>query len=300
MTDPHLTGNWYGRGADLLRIGFWVILLIMLYQAYMAPAHLAAKRTRVIEQLQEQRHSRVIAMIHRQEQISLFGIPLGSYIDIEDSEAILRAIRRTPKERPIDLILHTPGGLVLAATQIAQALAAHPAKVTVFVPHYAMSGGTLIALAADRIVMDPNAVLGPVDPQIGDKPAASLIEVVKLKNVNDIDDDTLILADVATKARKQVFDFVHRLLQDRLGDPAAAELARTLTEGRWTHDYPITVQRAKGFGLPVSTDMPEAVYDLMDLYPQGPTGRPSVLYVPQDEKASRNTATGGLPGRSSP
>jgi len=43
--------------------------------------------------------------------------------------------------------------------------------VTVFVPHYAMSGGTLIALTADEIVMDPNAVLGPVDPQIGNMPA---------------------------------------------------------------------------------------------------------------------------------
>ena len=36
-----------------------------------------------------------------------------------------------------------------------------------FVPHYAMSGGTLIAMAAQEIIMDRNAVLGPVDPQIG-------------------------------------------------------------------------------------------------------------------------------------
>jgi len=54
-----------------------------------------------------------------------------------------------------------PGGLVLAAEQIAPALRRHSGTVTVFVPRYAMSGGTLIALAADEIVMDPNAVLGP-------------------------------------------------------------------------------------------------------------------------------------------
>ncbi len=47
------------------------------------------------------------------------------------------------------LIVPTPGGLVLAAEQIAKALAERKGKVTVFIPHYAMSGGTLIPLAAD-------------------------------------------------------------------------------------------------------------------------------------------------------
>jgi ClpP class serine protease len=67
---------------------------------------------------------------------------------------------------PIDLIIHTPGGLVLAAEEIARALQAHKAPVTVMVPHYAMSGGTRIALSAGQILMSPSAVLGPVDPQI--------------------------------------------------------------------------------------------------------------------------------------
>lgn len=63
---------------------------------------------------------------------------------------MLRAIELTDPSVPIDLIIHTPGGLVLAAEQIARALSRHPSQVTVMVPHYAMSGGTLIALAADR------------------------------------------------------------------------------------------------------------------------------------------------------
>ena len=59
---------------------------------------------------------------------------MSSYINIEDSEAVLRAIRLTPDDQPIDLILHTPGGLVLAAEQIAKALVDHKGKVTVFIP----------------------------------------------------------------------------------------------------------------------------------------------------------------------
>src|SRR2546427_3545955 len=90
----------------------------------------------------------------------------------------------TDSHVPIDLVLHTPGGLVLAAVQIARALHEHQGKVTAFVPHYAMSGGTLIALAADEIVMSRHAVLGPVDPQLGQSPAASILKVLEKKVVS--------------------------------------------------------------------------------------------------------------------
>ena len=102
------------------------------------------------------------------------------------------------------MVLHTPGGLVLAALQIAQAVRDHKSKVIVFVPHYAMSGGTLVALAADEIVMCKHSVLGPIDPQLGDSPAASLLKVVEQKPVAEIDDQTLIRADVGRKAIAQV------------------------------------------------------------------------------------------------
>jgi ClpP class serine protease len=87
-----------------------------------------------------------------------------------------RNLEKRRQSRVIGLILHTPGGLVLAATQIADALRSHPAKVTVFVPHYAMSGGALLALSSDEIVMAPHAVLGPVDPQLGQHAAASVAQ----------------------------------------------------------------------------------------------------------------------------
>jgi ClpP class serine protease len=126
----------------------------------------------------------------------LLGFPVARYIDINDSEEVLRAIQMTDDEVPLDLVLHTPGGLVLAALQIAKAVRDHKAKVTVFVPHYAMSGGTLIALAADEIVMCSHSVLGPIDPQIGQSPAASLSKVVEERPVARIHNQTLVFADV--------------------------------------------------------------------------------------------------------
>ena len=262
------------------RTVFWMAIVLLVLQQLWEPARVAAAREAALDAFQQERQSRVIAMIHRQETVSIFGVPVSSSIDIDDSEAILRAIRSTPREQPIDLILHTPGGLVLAAEQIAHALVERQGKVTVVVPHYAMSGGTLLALTADEVVMDPNAVLGPVDPQIGDLPAASIVKLLELKPRAQISDEMLVLADIAIKARMQVASFVAEVLLKHEPKERAIALANALSEGRWTHDFPITVEAAKALGLPVSTNMPPQVYALMDLYPQAGQGRPSVTYVP--------------------
>ncbi len=252
-------------------------------------------RLQLLREIEEKYGWRVITLIHREERISLFGIPLHRFIDIEDSEAIIRAIRSTPPDKPIALILHTPGGLVLAATQIAMALKRHPAKKIVIIPHYAMSGGTLIALAADEILMDPNAVLGPLDPQLALEPglmvpAPSIVKVAKTKK-DKCDDKTLILADVAEKAIREVQDFIVWLLKDRMGEEKAREIARELTEGKWTHDHPITFEEAKKLGLNVKPQIPIEVYKLMELYPQAPINRPGVEYIPYPVIPRRYTET---------
>jgi len=260
---------------------FWLFLIISSLQPVIRQKMLEAARVRQLRALEEKRSSRVITLIHRQETLALLGFPLARYIDIHDSEAVLRAIKLTGQEVPIDMILHTPGGLVLAAEQIARALCRHKAKVTVLVPHYAMSGGTLIALAADEIVMDENAVLGPVDPQLGQYPAVSIIKAVEQKDVNEVDDATLILADVARKAVRQVHQTVVDIVKLNDAAPALAEpIAEKLTSGVWTHDYPISVNEARELGLKISTEMPTEVYQLMNLYPQAGQRRPSVDYIP--------------------
>ena len=67
-----------------------------------------------------------------------------------------------------------------------------------FVPHYAMSGGTLIALAADEIVMDEHAVLGPGRSRSSDQyPAVSIVAAVERKPIERVSDETLILADMS-------------------------------------------------------------------------------------------------------
>jgi ClpP class serine protease len=245
---------------------FWLFFMFTALQPMLRQRMLEAMRARKIAQIEGRRNSRVILLIHRQETMRLLGFPVARYID-------------------------TPGGLVLAALQVARALGTHKAKVTVFVPHYAMSGGTLIALAADEIVMCEHSVLGPIDPQLGESPAASLIKVVEQKPIERISDETLIRADIGRKAIAQVKQSASELMKRSLTAEQAGTLAEKLSTGTWTHDYPIWAATAKEFGLHVSTNMPDDVLELMKLYPQPVRtqsgGGVEYLPVPRQKEATR-------------
>ena len=268
----------------------WLFFVVSALQPVFRQRLLEGARRRLLARIEQQRGSRVILLVHRQETMSLLGFPLMRYIDVNDAEEVLRACELTDPQVPLDIVLHTPGGLVLAALQIARAVRRHPGKVTVFVPHYAMSGGTLIALAADEIVMSPHAVLGPVDPQLGQYPAASLLKVVARKPVGELDDQTLLLADVAEKAVTQVRASVKELLTRTQPPERAEELAAILSAGTWTHDYPITFEEAQRLGLRVRADMPPEFLRLMSLYPQPVRRQPSVEYLPVPRRATEPRA----------
>jgi ClpP class serine protease len=259
----------------------WIFVLFVALQPLLTGRWSTMQRMRMIRAIEQTHGSRVITMIHRQERRSLFGFSVARHIDLEDAQTIIAAIKETPRDMPIDLILHTPGGLVLAAMQIARAVEAHPAKVTVYVPVYAMSGGTLIALAADEIAMGEFSVLGPIDPQIAGLPAASIAKVPKIKPVEHVFDLTLVLADVSEKAIEQVKRGAVELLTPQMEEGAARALAEKLAGGHWTHDYALTAVEAKSLGLPVRVAMPNEVLDLMKLYPQ-PVQQSGVDFLPLD------------------
>ena len=256
----------------------WLFFILASLQPAAARQMLIIRRRRALSDISRQRSATVITLIHRQETMALLGFPLVRFIDIDDSESVLRAIRQTPPGRPIEIILHTPGGMIIAARQIASALADHDAEVTAVVPHYAMSGGTLIALACDEIVVDAHASLGPVDPQLDQMAAASFVEVARMPG--DHEDRTLLMADVGRKAIAQVQGFTTRLLERRMDPPKARAVANLLSTGTWTHDHALQAPDLRLLGLPVRIGVGEIERELLTLYPQ-PRGRPpAVEYVP--------------------
>jgi ClpP class serine protease len=262
---------------DLLNL-LWIFLIVAALQPVVQRAMMTARRRRVLGRLSAEREATVITLIHRQETVSFLGVPIVRHIDIDDAESVLRAIRETPPGRRIEIILHTPGGLVLAASQIAIALADHDSPVTAVVPHYAMSGGTMIALAADEIIIDRHAALGPIDPQLGQYPAASIVAALEAPGAHQ--DQFLILGDVAQKALRQVEALAFRLLCRRMSEDRARDVARLLSSGVWTHDHPLMPSDLEPLGFPITVGVPAGERELMDLYPQ-PRGRQTAVeYFP--------------------
>jgi len=264
----------------------WIFFAIMVLQPLFTGRWYAVRRAQAIRAIERANGSRVITMIHRQEKRSLFGFTVARHIDLEDAQTIIAAIKETPDDMPIDLVIHTPGGIVLAAMQIARAVEAHKAKVTVYVPVYAMSGGTLIALAADEIVLGEFSVLGPIDPQIAGFPAASIVKARNAKPAESVFDLTFVLADMGEKALAQVKRGAVELLTRRMEREAAEALAEKLAGGHWTHDYALTATEAATLGLPIKVGMPAEVLALMKLYPQ-PVQRSGIEYLPIDVPRQR-------------
>ena len=276
-----LAAEWRRVNLGWLGLLFWLLLVVVALAPLAQRRLLHLRRDGTVQRLGRARGSRVLTLVEHRETYRLLGIPILRHDEIDDAERVLRAISLAPETQPIDLIVHTSGAGSLAAEQIAHALVRHPATVTVFVPHYALGGGTVIALAADQIVLDPNAALGPVVATVGPYPAPALVALAQKKPAEALGDRTLALIDQACKAHEQARSLVAELLMagGATGE-RAAEVAETLTGGTWTPRYPILVEEAERLGLPVSTVMPRDVYALMDLYEIGPRARPSTTAVP--------------------
>lgn len=231
-------------------------------------AEILAWRQRIIEEIEKERGTKVITMIHKKELWTEPGE--APEIGIEDTETILQKMRKVPPETPVDFIIHTPGGYALAAQMMAMAIKFHPSKVTVMVPFYAMSGGSLMSLAANEIRMEKYSVLGPVDPQIptpdGMYPAGSIATLVKTKPIQNITDRMVIMSDIANLEIENAKAFVIWLLQGKMDKEQAERVADFLARGYMSHATPITLDVARALGLNVVEGIPDKVYELFKTF----------------------------------
>jgi ClpP class serine protease len=204
----------------------WLFFILASLQPAVERYVLEARRRSNLASLSRKRGATVITLIHRLETMSLFGFPVVRFIDVDDAEGVLRAIRATPPGHPDRA---DPAHARRARDRGApdRSSPRRPRREgDGGRPHYAMSGGTLVALAADEIVLDAHATLGPVDPQLGQYAAASILAAVERPQRHE--DQFLILADQSRKAIAQVESFARRLLERHMEPEQAAKVAKLL------------------------------------------------------------------------
>lgn len=93
-----------------------------------------------------------------------------------DMNGLMAVIHNSPRDKGLDVIIHTPGGGIEATRGIVEYLyKMFGQDVRVIVPHMAMSAGTMIACASRQIVMGKHSCLGPTDPQVRGLPAMGVL-----------------------------------------------------------------------------------------------------------------------------
>jgi hypothetical protein len=126
-----------------------------MYEAQSAERYLRQAR---IKEMQKRANSRLLCYVADN----------GAQISRDDVIGMVELLHNVPRGVNIDFLLHTGGGDINAAEKIVSMLRAAAGKegrFRVIVPDFAKSAGTLIALAADKILMSDSSELGPIDPQ---------------------------------------------------------------------------------------------------------------------------------------
>ena len=183
------------------------------------------------------------------------GLFAQSMIDITTLNKLETALKKFDG-RPFDIILHTPGGQIFYAQILSKIIKNYKSEVRAIIPFYAMSGGTMLALSCNKIVMGDFACLGPVDPQIGSLfsfgSAKSWKEVLKRKG-RRANDSSIQMAYIGEQYTKTLRREVATLLSDKITDKDQLNVtAEILTDGQLEHAYQL--DRAKLADLGIATE----------------------------------------------
>jgi len=213
----------------------------------------------------ERNGRKVISIIHDFGHPRDFHTDERRYLSTREAFEILAEIRSVPPGKPIDVVLHTPGGDAFACELLAGALKDRP-NTTAYVPYCAMSAGTIIALATEKIVMGRYACLGPIDMQLYGFPIESFLRLLKEKPIQSMEDLTVLLGYQAEKeartARARACELLNKA---HFGKDDACQLTDFLAAGDLPHSEQIDRKRAVELGVNVAEgECPAAVYDLVE------------------------------------
>jgi hypothetical protein len=173
-------------------------------------------------------------------------------INDEDKHGFMAAFAGMDFTDGLDLVLHTPGGDVAATESIVDYLRSKfDDNIRTIVPQISMSGGTIIAMAGREVLMGRHSNLGPIDPQIGGKPAIAIIKEFESARAEITANPNMallwqpILAQYpptllshAQQGIQWAQDIGRKTLAEGMfkGDPHAGDKANTLVEFLLSHD----------------------------------------------------------------
>ena len=213
----------------------------------------------------------------------------GSTMSTADEFSVEKALTQISKEykgtpRRLYLLVNSLGGNLSSALKIAMAIRASFDEITVFIPHIAASGGTLLALVGNKIRMGMMSQLSPVDVQIIYKDTSvsinsmliakeQLYEELSMKSLDELSYiqrhlaesfDPTILEEFAGIAYMGTTYLDTILKAAKYDEQSRMKITRQLVFGFPAHEFVINVDLAKDLGIHVEdSDVDGEVWEIM-------------------------------------
>ena len=197
-------------------------------------------------------------------------ITIGTHMDF------VKAYEKVDKTKDIDIIMHTVGGELSSAEAICNCITNHQSKYTskinVYIPYYSYSGGCMIALACDKIIILRNAILGPCDAQIyvtSRHSIAAIINTVDYKKSKEekIDENWLASSYDAQLCKERQLEYVNKLIKfGKFNDNVGKTIYDEFFSGKHNHDKIFSAQEVKDLGLNVEIvdELPYCIKTIVD------------------------------------
>jgi len=224
----------------------------------------------IVSQYEKKYNAKIFYFIHRKKNLGIFGIPLYEYLEVYDAHRFLRDLRSVPQDKNLVIILHSPGGELLAAMQIAKVLKDWKGRVDVVVPYYAMSAGTLIALSADVIYAYKDVAFGPIDPQVtfgnGDKYTSAVDVYRTCRNKTfflSLEDN--VICETSRKVVKQMEIFLREVVLNGRDQKTVNNVINAFLYTEKPHDSPFFASDLRKMGLNVIFEIPKELNELSSL-----------------------------------
>jgi len=232
-------------------------------------------RRRLVRKIEKAHGTRLFMLLYREERLTVCGIPVHRYPDMNDTGDLVRAIEALPCETKVGLIVNVPSGVRLDTEGLSRAVAKRREYFTVYVPEVARSGAVAVACAASRIVAGPHAVFTALDPIVGGHPASVLRRLKEEKGADGIGDDIALLVHQADRLHDRLRHDLNAMFE-AVPAEQRAPLVDALTDGRWPAEAPVPFDELRDAGFPVVFDLPADIAALMTFYEQ-PLAAPAFI-----------------------
>ena len=202
---------------------------------------------------------------------------VDNIIDIDNNEKFIERLFNIAMKSKCDtlsLLVYTDGGTIFTSDMIIELLLTLNKTVNIYVPLYAYSAGTMIALCADNLYLGQSSILGPVDPQISfttanncsEDEASSKCLMDMLKEKEELEDIFYIKA-LESKALHQdnidnlnkIMDIKHKYLSKNMRSSLITEFA----SGKHPHHKPFSKNKIESLGIKVADVIPNSINELV-------------------------------------